>query len=1545
MLCRVQLNTSTWKKLVEVNPEWDKWIEVQAVDKTKFDFTWRPDPREPAYIYTWGNKYIDAKMIPTLEYHCEGATERKYMTNDVCVLPEWGKWIIPKNLDTTKFDFTWRPDPREPAFIYQFGTQWQKTGGPRYVCEDATEIKYLDIQKVKILPNKENWTVPTNIDISEFDFSWHPDATSPPYVYRFPTQWAMSGGPIYTVENATEVKYIDATRAIALPDRSNWEINEYIDSDSFDFSWHPYAEDEPYIYQFGTQWQKTGGPKYMTPGTHENSPIKYIDTRIIKAKRLPNKKAFNVLDNNIIIDFDYSWHPDDTDEPYIYVFGNNQYSAEIMPTIEYVVDGATQFKYVTDIISTLGENKTKWIIPNNIDDTGFDYSWVPNPKDPVYIYEFGTQWQKTGGPRYIMDDASEVKYIDIQKVISLSDKNKFKIIADCKVKDFDYTWHPDYTEPLYIYHFGNDKFPAEIMPTVEYVVEGATEVKYINDVIAILDKKLDNWVIPDNVDVTTFDFSWIPNPKDPAYIYEFGTLWQKTGGPRYVVDGATEIKYVDSAKVKISPNKKNFNILDNLEVADFDYSWHPDSTEKPYIYVFGNSQYPAEIMPTIEYLVEGATEIKYINDVVAKLGENKNNWVIPSNIDISEFDFSWIPNPKDPAYIYEFGTQWQKTGGPRYAVPGAEQIKYIDGSKAKALPNKTNWILPPQLNIIEFDYSWHPDTTDDPFIYEFGTQWHDRGGPKYTTKDATEVKYITTTTAKLGKSTKNWEIPSDVDTSEFDFSWIPHPNESPYIYQFGTQHQKTGGPRYVVEGATETKYIDLIKSKRLPSKKYWFNPNQADTSKFDFSWHPDETAPPYIYQFGTLLDKEDGPRYMSPNTNGEIIYLERVETIDEDIPEVENFSKYVITTTLEDLINKHPNELFWALNPDLDYSEFDFDWRPDIEQSQYLHAFGSQDSINTQTYFVNAVAWLKGFKEINYVEDKTIDVKINIDMFFVDRSNSESQDRFEKLKIKFPNIQKTRYLNSWVDTINRCINRASSNLCWVLNSELDYSDFDFDYYPNTWQMKMVHVFGTQWSHWGTTFMVNRETFAQDTKYIKIIEHLSNLNFVKDRKAKATNILYDIVYIDHGNMDMTRYKQEGKIVIPYQNSYIATLQKMLSILPVKKEHYIWVASSICDYNDFDFTYICDPFAKEQLHVFPSDRQKFGDTFLVDVNKLRTLIEDMNILEDYEKINYNQSQRVKRLPAPVIITEEDTHITSIKTEFKFPYAVFTTKDNQNINVVDTKPMSLWAPESKNIQITSVGGTRIVVPKEAKEYVKRELYDYPYIITNSRLAKSSPLDIVFFSNGEASADSNYEHLLTITRGLPNKITRIDGVSGRVNSQHAAANSSNSAWYFLVNAKLKVNSKFDFGWQPDRLQIPKHYIFHATNPVNGLKYGHQAIVANNKKLTLENFGNGLDFTMDSEHEIIKINSGIAVFNTNEWDTWRTAFRECIKLKASNTDENKERLEIWSTVGMGKFSQYSLDAAQHAAEYYNEVNGDFDKLKLSYDWPWLKAYYENKYK
>ena len=90
---------------------------------------------------------------------------------------------------------------------------------------------------------------------------------------------------------------------------------------------------------------------------------------------------------------------------------------------------------------------------------------------------------------------------------------------------------------------------------------------------------------------------------------------------------------------------------------------------------------------------------------------------------------------------------------------------------------------------------------------------------------------------------------------------------------------------------------------------------------------------------------------------------------------------------------------------------------------------------------------------------------------------------------------------------------------------------------------------------------------------------------------------------------------------------------------------------------------------------------------------------------------------------------------------------------------------------------------------------------------------------------------------------------------------------------------------------------------------------------------------------------SGVANFNTDEWTTWRTSFREAIKLCTFSDDISQDRLKIWTTIANGDYAQYCLDGANDAVNYFDEVAGDFDQLKLSYDWAWLKNRFEQKYK
>jgi hypothetical protein len=217
----------------------------------------------------------------------------------------------------------------------------------------------------------------------------------------------------------------------------------------------------------------------------------------------------------------------------------------------------------------------------------------------------------------------------------------------------------------------------------------------------------------------------------------------------------------------------------------------------------------------------------------------------------------------------------------------------------------------------------------------------------------------------------------------------------------------------------------------------------------------------------------------------------------------------------------------------------------------------------------------------------------------------------------------------------------------------------------------------------------------------------------------------------------------------------------------------------------------------------------------------------------------------------------------------------------------------------------------------------------------------DIVFISNGEPNAEQNFKRLNLHAGAKGNRLVRVDNINGRAAAYHAAARASTTPWFFAVFAKLQVDIDFDWTWQPDRMQQPKHYIFHAGNPVNGLVYGHQAMIAYNRHLVLNNPGVGLYFTLDSPHEVVPILSGIAHYDTSPWSAWRTAFREALKLRASLPDvENEYRLNKWLDInGDEADPQWSQLGAADAVEYYDEVGGDFDQLKKSYEWEWLASY------
>ena len=508
------------------------------------------------------------------------------------------------------------------------------------------------------------------------------------------------------------------------------------------------------------------------------------------------------------------------------------------------------------------------------------------------------------------------------------------------------------------------------------------------------------------------------------------------------------------------------------------------------------------------------------------------------------------------------------------------------------------------------------------------------------------------------------------------------------------------------------------------------------------------------------------------------------------------------------------------------------------------------------------------------------------------------------------------------------LTRVATQDNWSVPAACDTDTFDFSWHPDYTEPEYIYQFGTQHQRTG------------GPQYIRNTDNNAGIKFVDQIRANTKSDTTPIIEIDHLDDNRGHVKDTVRTV-RYFDNYLDTLTRIAATVD---HEYVWICSSVCDYSAFDFSWHPEQWQATMLHVFASDNMKFGDTFYMHVPSFKKRISQFELLDWYD-INFVGTS-VPRRPVPVIRHKYDTQVEAVKnTTWAGPVAIFTTQEDitkDNDIIKDTPPVNLWREQTKNIIPLSLGASTCIVPRTAVPYIRKQLYDYPNIDRTQRhMLTDTPLDIVFIDNGESNAEENYIHLKwAAERANTIRIHRSTGVNGRVAAYQAAARLSTTPWFFAVFAKLRVDTAFDWSWQPDRLQEPKHYIFHAHNPVTGLVYGHQAMIAYNRQLVLDNPGVGLDFTLDSAHEVVPILSGTAEYTDTPWSAWRTAFREVLKLKDNTDVESQYRLNKWLAPTTGHpDSEYSTWGAEDAVEYYDAVAGDITELRKSYDWSWLASY------
>ena len=223
------------------------------------------------------------------------------------------------------------------------------------------------------------------------------------------------------------------------------------------------------------------------------------------------------------------------------------------------------------------------------------------------------------------------------------------------------------------------------------------------------------------------------------------------------------------------------------------------------------------------------------------------------------------------------------------------------------------------------------------------------------------------------------------------------------------------------------------------------------------------------------------------------------------------------------------------------------------------------------------------------------------------------------------------------------------------------------------------------------------------------------------------------------------------------------------------------------------------------------------------------------------------------------------------------------------------------------------------------------------NVNASYPNPFDIVFISYNEPNAEENYQRLL---KRYPNA-KRVHKVKGIHQAHIEAAKLCNTNMFWVVDGDAIIVDNFNLDHQVAQWDQDTVHVWRSQNPINDLVYGYGGIKLLPTKLTINMDTSKPDMTTSITNKfkpMLEV-SNITAFDTDEFSTWKSAFRECAKL-ASKTiqgqinEETEQRLETWCTVGKDRpYGSYAVAGARAGRKFGLSNSND---IKLINDFDWL---------
>ena len=218
----------------------------------------------------------------------------------------------------------------------------------------------------------------------------------------------------------------------------------------------------------------------------------------------------------------------------------------------------------------------------------------------------------------------------------------------------------------------------------------------------------------------------------------------------------------------------------------------------------------------------------------------------------------------------------------------------------------------------------------------------------------------------------------------------------------------------------------------------------------------------------------------------------------------------------------------------------------------------------------------------------------------------------------------------------------------------------------------------------------------------------------------------------------------------------------------------------------------------------------------------------------------------------------------------------------------------------------------------------------------------DIVFISYDEVSADRNYAML----KARFPMAKRVHGVKGIHQAHINAAKKCFTKMFWVVDADAKILPDFNFDYIVPEHQLDHVHVWRSQNPITGTEYGYGGVKLLPTKLTLDVDIDTTDMTTNISTNFIPMPfiSNITAFNTTAFNTWRSAFRECVKLTINSDFKSKQRLNAWlHPVPNADFRHDAKQGAEQGQTYALANKDNLAAIRKINDFDWLKEQYESR--